>query len=290
MPALAALQLADVAGGVAGVQERERMDVLEPFLAAMEKAGRPRSLVQTIRGVALTQAAWDARGGGWADTVTPEGWRGFRDRLKLARANLTEAWELDKTNSLAAQSMITVCMGEGADRQEVDRWFKRALDADPGNYNACRRKLLLLEPKWGGSPGEMLAFGRELASKAADPRSARLAVILADVHWTLAESIGGGDAPEPAYFAELPEVWDDVRRAYEISLKHTPGSRYHRTRYAVMAAWAEKWDVADAQFNQLGERYSRDVVPEGVVKALREQAKQKAKERPAKDGPATRAT
>jgi hypothetical protein len=277
MPTSAALQLAEAAGSVARAQGTDRMELLDPFVVAMQKSGRPKSHVLTVSGEALTRYAWDARGGGWAETVTPEGWRGFQERLRLARAALTEAWELDNTNSLAAASMITVCMGEGADRQEMERWFKRALDADPGNFNACSRKLTFLEPKWGGSAEDMLAFGRELLRTSTDPRSVRLATVLVDVHWNLAASVGGGDAPEPAYFAEFPEAWEDVRQAYEAYLKQAPGSRYHRTRYAVIAAWAQRWAVADAQFDQLGERCSREVVPEGVIKALREQAKQKAK-------------
>ena len=57
--------------------------------------------------------------------------------------------------------MITVEMaiGEG-NRDEMEKWFKRAMDADSDNLNACKQKLLWLEPKWHGSPEEMLRFAR----------------------------------------------------------------------------------------------------------------------------------
>jgi hypothetical protein len=48
----------------------------EPMLSALEKAGRSKTLVQTARGLFLTHHAWEARGGGYASSVTEAGWRG----------------------------------------------------------------------------------------------------------------------------------------------------------------------------------------------------------------------
>ena len=41
--------------------------------------------------------AWAARGGGWANTVTDEGWKVFRQRLADAEQALNRSWELDPT-------------------------------------------------------------------------------------------------------------------------------------------------------------------------------------------------
>jgi hypothetical protein len=49
MPTFAGLELVEAAGDVARVQQRDRMEAVEPFLAATEKAGRPRSDVLTVR-------------------------------------------------------------------------------------------------------------------------------------------------------------------------------------------------------------------------------------------------
>lgn len=268
----ALLTLANTLGDLSRTFRRDRMAVVEPLAAALEKAGHPKSLVLTVRGDALVGYAWDARGSGMADTVNEDAAQGFAKRLALARAALTEAWESDHGNSEAAARMLTVCMGESADAVEVDRWFKRAIEANPSNFNAVSRKLLLLEPKWGGSPVAMILFGRELARTATDPRSVRLPLGLVEAHWTLAHYVGGGN-PDPSYFADNPDLWDDVSRVYEKYLTAAPGSRYHRTRYAVIAAWAGHWDVANVQFDKLGDRFSRSAVAESVVKSLRAQGK-----------------
>jgi len=37
----------------------------------------------------------------------------------------------------------------------------RAMKLDTNSYAACRSKIYYLEPKWHGSPEEMIAFGRQ---------------------------------------------------------------------------------------------------------------------------------
>lgn len=245
----------------------------KPLVAAMEKGGQSRSAVLTITGEYLTEYAWQARGGGTANTVTSTGWQKFGDRLRQARTAFETAWAADQKNTFAAAGMITVCMGDGSGRAEMEKWFSRALEADPGNFDACGRKLLCLEPKWGGSPSAMILFGRELTRRPADPRAVRIPVALVNAHWTLATLQRDGDQPDPAYFADNPDAWDDVTRVYETYLKKVPGSRYHRTRYAVVAAWAGRWDVANAQFDRLGDRADNSVVPPSTLKAIRDRAK-----------------
>jgi hypothetical protein len=193
---------------------------------------------------------------------------------KPVGAAFTEAWDADNSNSVAAEAMITVCMGEGADRAEMEKWFKRAMDADPGNFQACTRKMLFLEPKWGGSIPAMILFGRELLRVPDSPAAARNPLKLVDIHWELAESAGGG---LPAYFADNADAWADVSGVYERYLKHVPQSRFHRTRYAVLAGWSGKWDVCRKQFDLLGKNADSRVVPADVLAAIRDRAARESK-------------
>ncbi|MCP4691384.1 MAG: hypothetical protein GY859_25290, partial [Desulfobacterales bacterium] len=87
-------------------------------------------LLYMCEGEAEVDAAWEARGGGWAKKVSDEGWEGFRAHLQLARAALTEAWELRPDYPDAAGRMITVAMGGGAEPGEDEFfWFNRAVAA-----------------------------------------------------------------------------------------------------------------------------------------------------------------
>ena len=58
-------------------------------------------------------AAWKARGGGFANRVSKEGWQWFGKELVEARRCLTKAWELDKTIPEPPTAMIAVEMGAG---------------------------------------------------------------------------------------------------------------------------------------------------------------------------------
>ncbi|HTG45522.1 MAG TPA: DUF4339 domain-containing protein, partial [Verrucomicrobiae bacterium] len=50
--------------------------------------------------------AWRARGRGYANTVTPEGWKGFEAHRALAKTNLDRAWKLNPNLPLAPSRMI----------------------------------------------------------------------------------------------------------------------------------------------------------------------------------------
>jgi hypothetical protein len=50
-------------------------------------------------------------------------------RLAQARVELSRAADADPLNALAPTSMIQVCVGEGAVREEMERWYARAMRA-----------------------------------------------------------------------------------------------------------------------------------------------------------------
>ena len=63
-------------------------------LARLEKAGVDEWLLLLWRMKIERNAAWAARGGGYANTVTEEGWSGFEDHGDACRAAFRRAWEL----------------------------------------------------------------------------------------------------------------------------------------------------------------------------------------------------
>jgi hypothetical protein len=114
-----------------------------------------------VRGQTLIEWAWEARGTGWAFTVTPEGWRLFDARLRRARAELEEALRLNPSGWVAHASLLTVAMGLGLPRAYLEEHFHKAVGLRPRYHGAYSGKLLYLKPRWHGTPAELLAFGRE---------------------------------------------------------------------------------------------------------------------------------
>jgi hypothetical protein len=120
----------------------------------------PKWMVQTLAGSMEVKVAWKLRGGGYASSVTKEGWEGFNKHLALARHALSGAWTLRKDMPFAASQMITVTMAGAADEGETMRlWFDRTVAAQYDYDEAYKSMLWGLLPRWGGSYSRMLAFG-----------------------------------------------------------------------------------------------------------------------------------
>lgn len=250
IPAWALNATAEAVFDLTAERDLDPFDTVIKFAEAYEAAapGNPGPLV--LRGRQAIRKAWQARGSGWASTVTPEGWKGFHAKLAEAEAALTKAYELDPSDPRAATHMITVKLGQGdqgGGREAMERWFERAMDANPDNVNACWSKLYYLRPRWHGSHEDMLAFGRECL--ATENWRGGVALLLAQAHEEIAEETG--DAKE---YYEQPAVWDDLRALYAGGLANFPHDHRRRARYALIACRSGKWDVAAAQFKALGDR------------------------------------
>lgn len=223
---------------------RQTFDLLYPAL----KDAFPNSpFPLRFEGVFDIQYAWFARGHGYANTVTPEGWRLMKDRLAAAETALTKAWEMDPEDPAPAVLMLDVELGQGLGRDRMEMWYQRAIKADPDNNGAARGKMLYLEPKWYGSAEEMLAFGRELRDS--QNHVARLGNHLISAHETLAKH-----STDPQAYFHDPQVWDDIRSVFDPYIAATPDDATLRNSYAFNACRCARWAEARRQFEILGDR------------------------------------
>jgi len=277
LPPAQLVTLIGTTGAVSRKIKGDRLVLVEKVMTMLEKSPHPKSLALSALGSEMINYAWDARGSGYANTVTPEGWKLFRERIGLARKLLEEAWKLDQTNCEAATWMLTVIMAQSRPRDEMELWFKRAMKLDPCNKRACIQKMNYLDPKWNGSINEMLEFGHELAKQG--NWAGGLPLMLEDAYWTIAfkSPLAKPPVPDPLWFNQ-PEIWKDVQPIYEEKLRRAPESRLWRTKYMVVAAWTEHWDVANEQLQKLNGKPSRRLIGEAVAdvqRKIEEHAKQK---------------
>src|SRR5438552_1408112 len=105
-------------------------------------------MLNLIGGVYHIQAAWAARGRGFADTVTPEGCQGFGRHLAAARQCLNKAMALEPKFPEAAAYMIEVSMGQDDGQERI--WFDRAVAAQIDYLPAYQYLRWALRPRWGG--------------------------------------------------------------------------------------------------------------------------------------------
>jgi len=251
-----AYELADLSfNAVAEVRGMD--DALQQLVPVYEKA-RPADDPgpRLLAGIRSIDFAWEARGNGLANTVTREGWKLFRERLAVARRALTAAFERDPDDARAPMYMITVCMGEGSARPEMEKWFKRTMAASPDAMNACRRKLAYLYPRWHGSNEEMLAFGRECA--ATGNWWGPLPEILIEAYEEIAK-FSTGDAK--ALYRD-PATWRDMNSVYGAFLEVYPDSPRAPRYRNLLAKWAchcEQWKEAAKLFAEIGDNRDETV-------------------------------
>jgi hypothetical protein len=228
-------------------QERVFVPLAKAFESGQLKAARESATARLIEGVFWTDYAWQGRTSRWAKDVTDEGWQRFAQRLPKAQTALDKAYALDPADPHVSRAMMTVELGQGEGRARLETWFRRAMNADPDNYDACGAKLLYLEPKWYGDPKAMLDFGHQCQATA--NWEARLPFILLLAHTKLAAY-----ELTPLEYWKRPEVWTNVQQLYKAALAANPGSVFDRSGYALYAYRAEQWKLADELFKSLGDK------------------------------------
>jgi len=199
-----------------------------------------------------TEWAWEARGGGFADTVTDQGWRTFHERLGDARTFADKGWRLNPLDPDCPTVMIQICMGDGAERTEMESWFSRAMLADPHNYMGCLAKEQFLLPKWGGSEKEALEFARScVAHGNADDR---LPTILVQTYKDILEL-----STDPRATTSTDEYWRDIQSVYQKLLADKSRLQAHRAQYLLdranylkAACDSEHWKEAAALIKEFG--------------------------------------
>jgi hypothetical protein len=252
----------------------DRRQLCAPLFEILRTSDVPQTTVLTIQGEFNTNYAWDARGSGWAKSVTDQGWQLFAQRLAKADGALEKAWALDNTNADAATDMIGVELGQGQGRDRMELWFGRAMAADQDNYAACADKLYYLEPKWYGNSHSMLVFGQECVD--GKNWDAELPYILIEARLSLAQysSKGYKDRAQAEYFQKNPDAWPQMRAVFAEYRKHRPLSVKHDLEIARVAAFCGQWDDVNFLLNEVGNATDTDAILADQLKALKAEAKQ----------------
>jgi tetratricopeptide (TPR) repeat protein len=162
-------------------------------------------------------------------------------RLAIAQEELEKAYEMEPGLVIVQTEMLRILFLRGAEREEIDKWFKRAMAINPDNYQVCtmmvedlptERKLefarkCLESHNWRGRLPFMLVRAHELLANAADDKNE---------YW------------------KRPEVWKDLKQVYEVQFELFPQAVFDRSYYAMLANRSQQWAEADRQFKILGGR------------------------------------
>jgi hypothetical protein len=222
--------------------------------AALVKVPAAKTVRLIYRGIFFKEWAWEARGAGFADTVSPENAQKFSNRLEESGKAMSEAWKRNPAHSAIPTVMIEVSKGLGTDRKDMEQWFQRAMRLDENNLWACAQKLDWLCAKWHGSDEEAIAFGR--ACRDTQNYRAMIPLLLASAHSEASHRLPDEDQRR-AYLGR-DDVWNDLHTVFDEHLKRFPDDAENRTHYAGLAWLARRYDQAARQFRTLGDRLHPD--------------------------------
>jgi hypothetical protein len=238
--------------------DREPIGVQRTMFAAINaQPGVDPWLLDMISGSYYIREAWAARGSGWANTVTREGWEGFRRNLRLASQRLRAAWKRHPDHPEAPTAMITVAMAGHADAGEDERlWFDRAVTAQFDYHPAYTNLASALLPRWGGSHQAMYELGVEcLETKRFDTR----------VPFVLIENVRmvAKDRDGDWSFLQDPGIFENVRLAIEqyVESPLTDETRFELSTELAMLAWkAGRYKDARVLLDTLGQHASATAI------------------------------
>lgn len=218
---------------------------IEPIL---KKRWRDEESYCRVFGKIEVQRAWEARGSGYANTVTDQGWEKFRTHMTEANYLLGEAWRMNPSNASTAYQMMRLELGQGRGWPQMEQWLNRAMALNPGYYDAADLAALYLEPRWYGSEEEALEFARSCITSTKWVGTVPL--VLPDIHHSLAAFYNKADSPE---YWHRPSVWRDVHAAYEKFFELNPTLSDFHHNYARDAYLCGHYDVFLEQAKLFGD-------------------------------------
>jgi hypothetical protein len=168
---------------------------------------RPDSMAAVL---ALTDAmvgyGWKARGSGFAETVTPEGWRLLRERTASVEGLLNGIGERVPRTPDWYCAMIDAGRTQGWDRDRVEALFDEAVTLEPTYLHVYSAMARYLTPRWQGEEGGWEA----LAERSADRLGGREgSVVYGHIAWQISKLYRGAD-----FYKENRVSWLRIKQAF----------------------------------------------------------------------------
>ncbi|CAL9649162.1 hypothetical protein SUDANB145_06550 [Streptomyces sp. enrichment culture] len=218
-----------------------------------EKDDEHRATALLISGKRHLSWGWEARTSDRAVNVTQEQWRIFHERLHIAEEHLFAAAELRPDWVTPWRSLLTSGRGMslGAAVNETRR--DAALRRDPLDLECHIEWVSQLQPRWGGEPGEALAYARDALART--PQGHRLGCVIAIAHIEDWVESGSGDC------LQTDEIRAELRQAADHSILHPayerrPGWQYDFNLFAMALSLADERHTIRRVFQTLDGAYT----------------------------------
>lgn len=226
---------------------RKRLESLESWKKEFPESATPLLVEAQIH----TEAAWKARGGGFANSVTEQGWRGFREEMEAAEAALDAAEELGNLDAAYYSTRLQVIKATSGDVVEAMKLWQACLDLDPTFYRTSQEAAAILMPRWHGAYGkaaDLAMIGRR--SLGGDEGLELYALTAIEISKYEAQQV----------FARCEFEYPLVRDGLRSLRKRFPLSDQFHSYQLLMAFWAGDRKTANEAYQALDNRFDMDVI------------------------------
>ena len=214
------------------------------------QTARPNSITARIAlGWAYIAYAGYARGDGYANTVSQNGWKLHDERMAEAERILADALTLPTKCPEWYMAMENVAEARGWSETQKNALFGEADKFEPDYFYSARARAYYLQPKWSGQPGDTERFVNDLADRIGGEQGDILYFEVA----SSPDLICGCD-DEPHF------SWERILRGYEASEKRYGVSLAGLNRMAYLAEnYGDRDPVfADKAFGRIGDQWDEE--------------------------------
>ncbi|MYT32769.1 MULTISPECIES: hypothetical protein [unclassified Streptomyces] len=189
------------------------VDGLQDWIGrAVEEDQEHRATALLISGTRHISWGWEARTAELAKNVAQEQWRVFHERLRIAEEQLLQAAELRPDWITPWCHLLTSGRGMSLGPVVNEARLHAALRRDPLDLETHLEWVSQLQPRWGGEPGQALAFARGALAHA--PQGHRLGCVIAMAH------IEDWVESDQADCLETADIQAELRAAADHSILH----------------------------------------------------------------------
>lgn len=208
---------------------------------------RPESVTARVAlAFAYLDYAHDARGSGFANTVSERGWKLFEERTAEAKRILEEASTLATKCPEWYVAMQMVSINQSWSVTEARTLFEEANKLEPEYYTYARDLAHYLLPKWSGEAGDTEKFVQEIADRSGGDKGDILYFQVASADYVIC-----GCDHNPAL------SWDRIKRGFEASERLYGVSMLNLNRIAYLASYFGERDpiYAERIFMRIGDQW-----------------------------------
>lgn len=189
----------------------------------------------------MANYAWQARGSGYANEVTEEGWRAFHERLGTAHTILDQSKALGHC-PVWWSTRMKVALGQQEPPAEYDALFQQAKAQEPLFFGYDTSRAYYLLPRWYGEPGDWEAAAEKEIERPGGMGFESYARVVSEQ----AGFYGN-------IFKESKASWRKTKKGFEEMRTRYPDSKGLLNNYCRMACFAGDREQAKKLFAEIGD-------------------------------------